>query len=188
MAIGDLISGFKDVGTSLQDLLNYYQQQGTSDIIRGSRAMRTRTSGALGTDLTKFGTEYGLGAAQQMSSLGLEEQNIYNTAMENQANVWGGTSSITGKTLQGQYPFQAGQAGIQRDWERKLREDEWNAMQRIEQQKSSSGLLGAIGGGIGSIFGGLIFNPLNALKDLISKKDKYPGFTTASGNYIPGGD
>ena len=178
MAIGQYIPAYKDVGTSLQNILDFYRSQGSSDIIRGARATRQRSSGALGEDLGRFGTEYGLGASQQLSNLGLEEAKTYTSTMENQANTWGGTSAITGRNLQGQYPWQSQESGIQRDWQRKLQEDQWNAMQEIEKQKSSAGLLGAIGGGIGSIFGGMIFNPLNALKDLISGGKKKSGWDT----------
>lgn len=151
MAINDPI--YDEALKSAQGFYDLSRQKGIADVQRSGVVQRRRSYSAP-EDIANFSKQYDIAANRDLSQMALGQQD--KRAAE--VNTWGGVSPYTGATIQGQLPYQSQQADIQRAWDRKLQEDQWNAQREIANNQASGAFWGAIGGGIGTIFGANPFN------------------------------
>lgn len=151
MATNDPI--YDEALKSARGFYDINRQKGIEDIQRSAVVSRRR-SYSTPEDITNFSKQYDMAANRDLSQMALGQQD----KRANEVNMWGGISPYTGATIQGQLPYQSQQSEIQRAWNRKLQEDQWNAQREIANTQASGAFWGAIGGGIGTILGANPFN------------------------------
>ena len=180
MAIGSYIPEYAGMAEEYKKMADYYQKQTEDTMTRSALRGRYRTSAILPEAIGKQRTEYSLGMNNQLSNIALQEAGLAReermtaqSAREQEAMMFGGQSAYGGGALKGQYPWQSEmqtnqfkENELQRAWQRKLAEDQWNAQIKMSEEQANKGFLGSLFGGIGSILGGVagsIFSPINAL-------------------------
>ena len=148
--------GLSYIPTSVEDIFNkyntYYRDKGAEDITRNSVVTGRRTSDVAPEAISKFNTEYGLGASKGMADLSMTGA----TQAENEAMQFGGTSAFTGNNIQGALPFQAEQSNIQREFDKAQNEANWKAEQEMADKQAAASIWSGIFGGAGSLLGGFL--------------------------------